>query len=256
MKLANLVEAFWVKLRLTLKSEAAQSYLSYTWWLLEPVLHVLVFYFVFGVMFDRGGEDFVVFLLCGQIPYLWLSRSVINASNSIVLGTGLIQQMAIPKPFFPSLVVAQDCVKQVVVFVCLFGFITLMGYLPGLTWLALPVVLFTQILLILAIAMVASAITPFLPDFRFVIGTGMLMLMFASGIFYDYRTIVLDEHRELFLLNPLARLIDAYRDVLLRGTWPDWMGLLAIVSVCLMTLWMMAWFFRRNDGVYARLVIQ
>ena len=89
MKLSNLYEAFRLKLQFNLKAEASQNYLNYVWWLLEPALHVTVFYFIFDVLLRRGGEGFVVFLLCGQIPFLWFSRSVSNASNSIMNGRGL-----------------------------------------------------------------------------------------------------------------------------------------------------------------------
>lgn len=256
MTLSNLAEAYWIKLWFTLKAEAAKSYLSYSWWVLEPMLHVSVFYLVFGILFDRGGENFVVFLLCGQIPFLWFSRSVTNASNSIVAGRGLIQQMAIPKPFFPALVVGQDCVKQGVVFLCLFVFVSLAGFPPGFIWMALPVIILVQILLVMAFALITAAITPFVPDFRFIVNTGMTMLMFSSGIFYDYRQMVLEEHQQLFFLNPMVRLIEAYRDVLLRHVAPDWWSLAMVAVACGVAIGLLLAFFRRNDAVYARLVIE
>ena len=256
MKSVNLYEAFWLKLNFNLKAEASKTYLNYAWWLLEPALHVAVFYFVFDVMLNRGQDDFVVFLLCGQIPFLWFARSVNNASNSIIAGRGLIQQMAVAKPFFPLLVVAQDLVKQGVVFVCLVIFLVAMGYSPGATWLALPVVILVQVLVIAACALLAAAITPFVPDFQFIINTGMTMLMFASGIFYDYRAFILEEHRQYFLLNPLANLIEAYRDALMRQSWPDWSALAWVAFGSLAMIVVMFRFFRRNDATYARLVIQ
>ncbi|MCF7977040.1 MAG: ABC transporter permease [Chromatiaceae bacterium] len=256
MRLSNLSEAFWLKLHFGLKAEAAKNYLNYAWWLLEPALHVAVFYVVFGMLLERGGEDFIVFLLCGQIPFLWFSRSVTNAATSILGGKGLIQQMAIPKPFFPALVVAQDAVKQTVVFACLLLFIVVMGYLPGATWLVLPLIVLTQLLLVAACALLVAAITPFLPDFRFIVQTGMMMLMFASGIFYDYREVLPESQQSLFMLNPMAQLIVAYRDALIYGTWPDLTGLAGVALLSLVGIGLMLLFFRRSDAFYARLVIQ
>jgi lipopolysaccharide transport system permease protein len=213
-----------------------------------------VFYFVFEVILNRGGGGFVVFLLCGQIPFLWFARSVNNASNSIMAGRGLIMQTAIPKSFFPLLVVAQDLVKQVVVFVCLLGLLIAMGYGPSLTWSLLPVVIVVQVLLVAAVALLAASITPLLPDFQFMVNTGMTMLMFASGIFYDYRQVLLPEHQMYFLLNPLASLIEAYRDILMRHSPPDWsrLGYIALASMGLVGVMMRV--FRRHDATYARLV--
>lgn len=256
MKLENLIEAYFLKLRFNLKSEASKSYLNYAWWVLEPALHVAVFYFVFDVMLNRGGPNFVVFLLCGQIPFLWFSRSVTNATGSIVIGRGMIVQMAIPKPFFPLLAVGQDVVKQTTVFGCLLLFLTIVGYQPSALWLTLPIVVLAQLLLVAAFSLLAAAITPYLPDFRFLINTGMTMLMFASGIFYDYRTVLNDEHKSLFLLNPLVNLIEAYRDLLVRQQMPDWPSLLVVTVFALFLITVMLIFYRRNDAAYARLVVQ
>lgn len=256
MTYANLVEAYFLKLRLNLKSEASRSYLNYAWWLLEPALHVTVFYFVFDVMLDRGGTDFVVFLLCAQIPFLWFSKSVSNAAGSIIGGRGLIAQMAIPKPFFPLLVVGQDIAKQLVVFACLLLFLAAMGFPPSSTWLLLPILMLTQVVLISGFALLAAAITPFIPDFRFLINTGMTMLMFASGIFYDYRIVLKEAHKQIFLLNPLAALIEAYRDILMRQAVPDWQSLTWVLGAGMLLLLFMLHFFRKNDAAYARLVIQ
>jgi len=256
MNLTNLAEAFWLKLRFNLRAEAAKHYLNYVWWILEPALFVAVFYFVFEVMLRRGGEGFFVFLVCGKVPFLWFSRSVTNASGSIMSGRGLIQQMAIPKPFFPLLAIGQDMVKQGVVFVVLIAVVAAMGYLPSLSWLALPSLILVQILLIAACALVAAAIVPFVPDFKFVISTGMIMLMFASGIFYDYEAVLPPEQQQLFLLNPVARLLEGYRDALIRDTWPNFAGLTLIAVCSAIVILLMFEFYRRNDAVYARLVIQ
>ncbi len=252
----NYTEAFFLKLRLGLKAEVSKHYLNYAWWFIEPTLHVTVFYFVFGVLLRSGGEGFVVFLLCGQVPFLWFSRSVSNSTNSIISGQGLIQQMAIPKPFFPLLVVAQDFVKQLIVFACLLLMIAWTGYPIGKSWLALPAIIGVQLTMTAALALLVAAITPFIPDFRFIVGTGMMMLMFSSGIFYDYRVVLLEEHKQLFLLNPVARLIECYRDVLIRGAFPDFVGLVWVLAASGMLLFIMVRFYKVTDATYARLVSQ
>jgi lipopolysaccharide transport system permease protein len=139
---------------------------------------------------------------------------------------------------------------------CLLLFIIVMGYPFTPTWLALPVLILAQVLFIAACALAAAAITPFLPDFRFIISTVMTMLMFASGIFYDYKQVLLEEHKELFLLNPMARLIEGYRDALIRQDWPDWSGIAWILVGSAVALLLMFRFYRRHGAVYARLVIQ
>lgn len=251
-----LFHVFVTKLRFDLKSEASKVYLGNLWWVLEPALFVAVFYLVFGVLLHRGTEDFLVFLLCGKIPFLWFSKSVTGSSDSIFGGRGLINQISIPKPFFPLLTVCEGAVKEIFVFALLLLFLLLYGTQPTLYWLLIVPVALVQLLLIITCALASAAITPFLPDFRYVVATGMTMLMFGSGIFYSYTDLVSEAHRELFLLNPMAALIECYRAILMRAEPPLWghLGAIALLSVAAAVALLR--FYRRFDATYARLVIQ
>ena len=253
---SHLVEVFFTKLVLNLKSEASKTYLSYAWWLLEPVLMVGVFYLVFAVFLARGTPDFVVFLVCGKIPFLWFSKSVTNSSRSILNGRGLINQVSIPMPFFPMLVVFQDAFKQTVVFAFMFTFILVFGLEFSWVWLSIIFVILSQLLLICAIALVVAAITPFLPDFKYLITTAMMALMFGSGIFYSYEEVLLPQHQKLFLMNPVASLIKNYRQILMENTLPDWSALAAIALASITLIIAMTLYFKKTGRVYARLIAQ
>lgn len=253
---AHLVEVFFTKLALNLKSEAAKTYLSYAWWLLEPALMVAVLYIVFATFLDRGTENFLIFLVCGKIPFLWFSKSVTNASNSIVAGRGLINQVSIPKPFFPMLVVFQDALKQAIVFIFMLLFIALYGIEFSWVWLSVIFVILTQFLLISAVALLVAAIIPFLPDFRYLITTAMLALMLGSGIFYDYKDVFQPQQQQLFLLNPIANLIKNYRQVLMENTLPDWLALGSITLLSIALIAVMTLYFRKADSIYARIIVQ
>ncbi|MEM9003730.1 MAG: ABC transporter permease [Cyanobacteria bacterium P01_F01_bin.86] len=244
------------KVHLNLKSEVSKSYLSYIWWVLEPALFVLVFYIVFETFLNRGGEDFVVFLVCGKIPFLWFSRTVQNASNSIVAGRGLMNQIAIPKSFFPVVVCMQDSFKSLFVFLVMLAFLLFSGVQPTMSWLALPVIMVVQFTFNLSVALFGAAIVPFIPDFRYMISTGLMLMMFGSGIFYSYKDVLLPEHQEMFLLNPMANLIRIYRDMLLGYNPIDWLSVGYIFSVCLVAVAAMLWFIRKFDNYYPRLVLQ
>jgi len=253
---SHLLEVFFTKLFFNLKSEASKTYLSYAWWLLEPALMVGIYYVVFAILLARRTSDFVVFLVIGQIPFLWFSRSVTNASQSIISGRGLINQVAIPMPFFPLLVVCQDAVKQSVVFTLMFVVLLLLGLEFSWVWLSIVFVILTQLLLICAAALLVAAITPFLPDFKFLISTMMIALMFGSGIFYSYTEVLMPKHQEIFMLNPIANLINNYRQVLMENTLPNWTALGAICMMSLAVISLMTLYYRKTGTAYARLIAQ
>ena len=252
----HLLEVFFTKLVFNLKSEASKTYLSYVWWLLEPALMVAVLYVVFAIFLARGTEDFVIFLVCGKIPFLWFSKSVNNSSRSIITGRGLINQVSIPMPFFPMLVVFQDAVKQTVVFAAMAIFLVLYGMDISWVWLSTLFVIMTQFLLICAASLVAAAIIPFLPDFKYLISTAMMALMLGSGIFYSYKDVLLPQHQDLFLMNPIANLIKNYRQVLMENTLPDWSALMGICLASAVVIASMMLYFRKTGTIYARLIAQ
>jgi lipopolysaccharide transport system permease protein len=188
---SHLVDVFFTKLRLNIKSEVSRTYLGYLWWILQPALYVLVLYAVFGVFLARGGENFVAFLVCGQVPFQWFSQSLMNSCNSLFAGRGLANQIAVTKTFFPLLSVFQDLVKQGVVFLLMLFVLTLYGFEPALSWIFVIFIVIVQLLFITACALVASAITAFIPDFRYLVSTATILIMFCSGIFYSYKEVIL-----------------------------------------------------------------
>lgn len=251
----DFLELLAFRVRCRLKSEASTSYLNYAWWLLEPVLYMATFYLVFGTLLNGGTANFVAYLLTGLIPWLWFDKSVTNSTRSILGGSPIIMQTQVPIALFPAEVVVQDSVKQLPVFLLLAGFLVLYGIEADHHWLALLPIALIQLALNLAAAFLVAAIVPFLPDVRFLVATGMMLLMFVSGIFYSY-DLILPEHQQLFFMNPMAALIKAYRDVLLNHQWPDWWALGFILLAALVVLMLLAFFFKSNSAIYARVILE
>lgn len=254
------IYAFWqlvfIKVRFNLRSEATQSYLNYAWWVLEPLLFMLVFYIVFEIFLHRGGGDFVSFLLCGIVPWLWFSKSVNHSGNSIMQGKGLISQVYLPKTFFPVVVIGQDAVKQVVVFLLLFGYLIYQGYSPSMHWFWLIPLITSQLILIIAVSFVVAFLIPFAQDIKYLVEAGLRMMMFGSGIFYSYKDVLLPEHREIFLLNPMANIIVNYRRILLEDTAPMVDSVLIITFLSAFVIAVMYLVMKRFDNTLTRLALE
>lgn len=241
---------------MNLKAESAKSQLNYLWWVLEPILFIAIYFLVFDVFLTSGTDNFVAFLLCGQIPFFWFSRTVNNASNAIVAGAGLMNQIAISKVFFPVVVIGQDVVKALVLFLLMLSVMWMLGFTPALTWLYIVPIAFMQLCFIASCAIFFAGLVPFLPDLKFIINTFTVLIMFASGIFYDPSQFLSPDHRSLFLLNPLASAINMYREVIMVGHSPD-IGMLIVQSLsCMFMVTLAILFVRRFDHYYPRLVLQ
>jgi hypothetical protein len=80
-----------------LKRTHADTALGQAWWLLDPILQMLVYYFLFAVIFQRQTEDFLLFLFAAILPWKWFSTTVNSAMNSVVGRQGLIRQVQFPR---------------------------------------------------------------------------------------------------------------------------------------------------------------
>jgi len=218
-RLKYILELSLTKALFNLRSEVQRSFLSYSWWMIEPLLHMGVYYLVFSVLLRSGVENFSIFLLTGLIPYMWFMKCVSISSSSIIAGQNLLLQVNVPTIFFPLTSVIQASIKQIPVFLILLLFVWLGGMPVGSHWFALVPVIVVQATLILLVSCTVAAIIPFIRDLSQLVPTGLTFIMFISGIFYDYKNIPA-EWQSIFLYNPVAFLLKCYRDIFIEGTIP------------------------------------
>jgi len=244
--------------RMALKAEANRYYLGYLWWVLEPLLWVGVFYFVFYVLLGSGAPGFLLFLAVGKLFFIWFSKTVNYAGNSLTNNAGLIGRMALPKTVFPLAVVVECGYRQMAVLGVLLVILLINGVSPQLHWLWLIPIIAVQLLLIVLCSCVAALLVAFKRDFALLINLGMIFLLFVSGIFWDIRDIVSERAMDMLLIwNPMAFLLHSYRQVLLWQELPNLTHLIALgvlLSVLLATV--VAFMVRYSAYIARRVVTQ
>lgn len=236
-----------------LRAEAAKTYINYLWWVLDPILSMLVFYLVFGLLFQRGGGDFVAFLLTGLVLWNWYRQSIGHAGNAILQGTGLMNQVHIPKLVLPTVTLLTDLSKFALVLLVLLLFLWTSGHAPGPPYLALPALLVLQGLLIAGLAFLLAGLVPYLPDLRFLVDNLLQLQFFASGVFFAVSDLP-ERVQLLFYLNPMAGLLEDFRAVLLHGAWPHWGRCSATLALALILLAAGIALIRHRDRDYPRIV--
>ena len=245
-----------VMARRSLKADAQRYFLGYLWWILEPLLWVAVFYLVFEVFLGSGRADFLMFLAVGKLTFIWFSKSVNQAANSLIAGRGLIGNTDSPKWLFPWAVCHEGLYKQVAVFAVLLVMLLYKGYEPTAQWLWLAPIAISQYVLILGCAMVAALLVCVRQDFQLIVQLGTVFLLFMSGIFWDIDSIGNAALREnLLLVNPLAALIDLYRQVLMEGSAPSFRQWGVVVVQSAVILGLTIWAYRTLHYWIARRVV-
>ncbi len=256
MHLSNYFHLVDVRARMALRADASRYMLGYIWWILEPLLFVAVFYLVFSVLLDTSRADFLVFLMCGKLSFIWFSKSVSKASDSIVAARGLIGNLNAPKSLFPVAVVQEGLYKQAAVFVLLLAFLWASGYTPTRFWLWLVPIILVNYLLIVACSLMGACLVCVLRDFSNFIPLGMTFLLFTSGIFWDVNALGDAGKADLILaLNPLAFIINAYREVLMYQSSPGGAHLLLLGVSSLAVIISMLYLMRRFGQYLALRVI-
>lgn len=240
------------KVKANLKSDVNVNYLGVIWWILEPAMLVVVFYVVFGLLFDRAGKDFLQILIVGIVSWLWIASTVSKSATSIFGARVLMAQVYLPKYCMPAIIILESVVKQLAVLIVLLVFLALTSGMH-LSWFWLPVLILVQLLMISAVSFWVAALVPFIPDIRYFVTAGLQMLMFCSGVFF--RTInVPEQYKSLMIYNPVANLIAQYRQLLVAGAAPDVLALLMISLVSLLVLLAGFVFLKRFDLEYPRLM--
>lgn len=236
-----------------LKSEVARHYLGFLWWAIEPLLYLCVFYFVFGLVLNRGDSNFISFLLIGLVVWKWFDSSVRSCSTAILMNRGVIQQVYVPKYLFPLICIASNSVKFAIVFSIFLLFYWLSMQSPSQAYYALPIILFTQMLLITGCGLLLCSIVPLIPDIKIIIDNFMTLLFFMSGIFFNLDQVP-KEIQPILNLNPVAQLITSYRDVLIDNQWPNVMNIVYIISISTALILLGLYQLHVNDKNYAKIL--
>lgn len=214
----NILSYIGYKLKSELKVETSRNYLGIFWWLLEPALMLGVFYFVFGILLSYGREGFDSYLLVGITFWLIFSNTVSNSCNAIQSGAGVMQQVYLPKWIFPLVTILSHFIKFIFVFIVLLIYLFTIGQENlAIQWVDLTLMMMAYLFFTTGVCFFIASVIPTFPDLKFVVQAGIQMLMFGSGIFYEY-SMIPDKYFDLFLMNPVALGIYELRESLLHAT--------------------------------------
>lgn len=214
-----------IQARMQLRADASKFVLGYLWWFLEPLLWVAMFYVVFNLILEsdaRQGMDFLVFLAVGKFAFMWFSKTVIQASNSIYQNRHLVGKLNVAKTLFPMSAVQESLYRQFAVYLLLALIVLALGYPLTPSWLWLLPILLVYYLMIVACSLLGAWMVCIIRDVSKFLPLAMTFLLFTSGIFWDVRALPDPEKTQLLLdINPLAFILDAHRQVMLYSVGPD-----------------------------------
>lgn len=238
-----------------LKARYKNSVLGFLWSLLNPLGMMLVFTLVFTVMVPATQlQKFPLFFLCGFLPWQYFVTGITSGMQSLINNSNLVKKVYFPREVLPIASVLANLVNYLLALVVLFGALLVTHTrLSPFIWL-LPVVILIQTCFVLGVTFVLSTLNVFYRDTGMIMDVVLQAWFFLTPIFYpieilprnfELAGITLDIHRWMYILNPVASLIAAYRDLLYWGyrTNMDFFIRTAVTSLVILAFGY--WFFLR-----------
>jgi lipopolysaccharide transport system permease protein len=222
-----------------LKARYRASVLGFFWSFINPLLLLLVYTFVFSYVLRNQTKEirpYALFLFCGILPWTWFSTSLLESSNVLISGGNLIKKVMFPAEVLPIVTVFANMVHFLLGLPILIVFLLYYSApitLAELAW--FPVVVFVQLLLTLALALIVSALTVHFRDIKDILANLLTFWFFATPIIYPMMpgTGPLADAppyaRTLLNLNPFTHLAISYQEILFfPGAYGHWKWLLAL----------------------------
>ncbi len=229
-----------------LKAEHRNSYLGYFWWLLDPLLNIAVYYFLVVIILDRGGPDYPVFLVIGLIVWRWISSSINASANAILRYSSIINQIALPKMIFPLSFTISQLVNFLFGLIVIAIFFIFFGVVPTWHIVYLPLIILITLLFLLAIGAVLGYITVFVRDIDNMLSHVIRIFFYASPIIWEGGRLP-PEYSWAVDYNPIAILVNAYRDVLMYHQLPNFVGLTIIAIISILVIIYMVYHYSKNE---------
>jgi lipopolysaccharide transport system permease protein len=248
-------ELIWIWTMRSIRVRYKQSVIGGLWSIVQPFSLMVVYSVIFSnfVKIPVGDIPYPIFSYTALLPWAFFTTSIGTGVSSLVNNINLVTKIYFPREILP-LSSLGAAFFDFLVASSIFILMILFYQIPlKITMIVIPVLIGIQFILTMGIVFLISALNVFYRDIHFIIPLAIQIWMFASPIIYPV-SIIPQKYQTLYMLNPMAGIIEAYRDVVLRGLWPDWryLGFSFIISILTFSLGYL--YFKKNEWKFADLI--
>lgn len=232
-----------------------QSALGWLWAIIQPVATAAIFTIIFTrlVPVNTGDTPYVVFSYVALIAWTFLAASLTDMVGAIVANMDLVKKIYFPREVLPIAAMLARLMDFGIASILMIALLIIyqIPFFP-IGWLALPLIITLQIILILGLGFAGAALNVFYRDVQALLTLGLQLWFYASPIIYPV-TMIPDNLRPFYFLNPMAGIITAYRDILINGQMPGtYMIPSTLVTIALFFIGYL--FFKRVEFRFADIV--
>ncbi len=205
------------------------SFLGILWSFVNPLLTALIYAIVFPIILKSSEPNYVTFIVIGILPWTYFTTVIMQATSTILINAGIIKKVYFPREILPISINTSGLINFLIS--CIIIFIFLICSRIGFSWyiLFLPLIIITQYILQQGIIFITSAINVYIRDAEYIINFFINMLFYATPILYSAEMFKNTSFSWIINLNPMAVIINCYRDVLFYKSMPHIKSLLVVL---------------------------
>jgi lipopolysaccharide transport system permease protein len=218
-----------------LKTKYRGSVLGFAWSMLNPLALMLVLYFVFYNVFRFRQENFALYVLIGVISWRFLAIGTTVAMGSIVGKSSLVTKIYLPREALVLGVTLANFIGSILEFLVLIPLVFLLGVGLSYTIILFPLVHLLYLLLVYGLSLLLASLYVFFRDVNQIWEVVLNVGFFASPIVYPL-SIIPAKYMGPYMLNPMTRLIEMYRDIILFGRAPTAVDFIIVSATAIAVL--------------------
>jgi lipopolysaccharide transport system permease protein len=233
-----------------------QTVVGVLWSVLRPFLTMLVFTLVFGKLakMPSDGVPYPILIFCALLPWQFFSNSFSESGNSLVVNSNLISKIYFPRLIVPSGAVVVGFIDFVISGLFLAGLMLWYGFLPDWRVLTLPFFVLIALAASLGSGFLIAALTVKYRDFRFIVPFIVQFGLYISPVGFS-SSIIPEQWRLLYSLNPMVGVIDGFRWAILRGQTQLYLpGLYLSIVLVIALLMTGVRYFRSTEKTFADVI--
>ncbi len=207
------------------------SFLGVLWSFVNPLLMTLVYAIVFPFLLKSSQPHYTTFIVIAIIPWTWFTYTIMSGTNTFLVNAGIIKKVYFPREILPISIVTSGLINYLISCIIIGIFLLFSGIGFSVYILYLPLIVLIQYMLQLGIIFITSSIDVYIRDAEYIINFIVQMVFYATPVLYSIDMFP-EKFRWILRLNPLATIIESYRNIFYYKTNPDFkmLGITFVVS--------------------------
>jgi lipopolysaccharide transport system permease protein len=233
-----------------------QTAIGIAWAIIRPFLTMIVFTFVFSNLakLPSGGVPYPILVFAAMLPWQFFSSALSECSNSLIANSNMISKVYFPRLIVPTSAVIVSFVDFLISGIILIALMIWYHFMPDWRILTLPFFILIAIAAAIGGGLWLAALTVEYRDFRYIVPFIVQFGLYISPVGFS-SSIVPEQWRLLYSLNPMVSVIDGFRWAILGGNstlfWPGFILSLGLVILLFISG---IWYFRKTERTFADVI--